>query len=113
MAEQFYTIQADIGTTSDDGVSNAIHTNSTSNRQIIILCQVANVHGTNNGVLNMDVLDHSASTAKALVSTLIVPADTAVNPIGGKLVLEPNDAIRAWADAASVLEVNISYLEIS
>jgi hypothetical protein len=109
MAEEFYTVQADIGNTIDV----AVHTNNTSNRQIIILCQVANIDGTTQAELSMDVYDSSESTAKALVSTLTVPADTAVNPIGGKLVLEPGDAIRAWADTASLLEINISYLELS
>ena len=59
-------------------------------------------------------IDHNdGSTTAALVSTLSVPADSAVNPIGGKLVLEAADTLRAWAGAASDLELTLSVLEIS
>ena len=39
----------------------------------------------------MDVYDYSATSAKALAHEISIPADTAFNPIGGKLVLEAND----------------------
>ena len=109
MAETFHSINAALGNTADA----VVHTNSTSNKQIIILCQVANVHGTNSADVNIDYYDKSATSAKALTSTVAVPADAAINPIGGKLVLEPNDEFRAWASAANDLEIVISYIEIS
>ena len=71
----------------------------------------ANVDGTNAADLNIDHND--GSTTAALVSTLSVPADSAVNPIGGKLVLEAADTLRAWAGAASDLELTLSVLEIT
>ena len=109
MAETFHSINAALGTTAD----TAVHTNSGSNKQIIILCQVANIDGTNSADLNLDYYDSSATSAMALASTVAIPADSAVNPIGGKLVLEPNDELRAWASAAGDLEIVISYIEIS
>ncbi len=109
MAETFHSINAALGTTAD----TAVHTNSTSNKQIIILCQVANIDGSNSADLYLDFYDQSATSAKALASTVAVPADAAINPIGGKLVLEPNDELRAWASAAGDLEIVISYIEIS
>lgn len=109
MAETFHSVNAALGTTAD----TAVHTNSGSNKQIIILCQVANIDGTNAADLNLDYYDSSATSAMALVSTLAVPADTSINPIGGKLVLEPNDELRAWASATGDLEIVISYIEIS
>ena len=109
MAETFHSINAALGNTADA----VIHTNSTSNKQIIILCQVANVHGTNSADVNIDYYDQSATSAKALASTVAVPADAAINPVGGKLVLEPNDEFRAWASSANDLEIVISYIEIS
>ena len=109
MAETFHSINAALGNSADA----VIHTNSTSNKQIIILCQVANVHGTNSADVNIDYYDQSATSAKALASTVAVPADAAINPIGGKLVLEPNDEFRAWASSANDLEIVISYIEIS
>ena len=71
MAETFHSINAALGNTADA----VIHTNSTSNKQIIILCQVANVHGTNSADVNIDYYDQSATSAKALASTVAVPAD--------------------------------------
>ena len=91
MAETFHSINAALGTTAD----TAVHTNSTSNKQIIILCQVANVDSAKSADVNIDYYDSSATSAKALTSTVAVPGDTSINPIGGKLVLEPNDELRA------------------
>lgn len=112
MAEAFKNVVADLGTTSDDGVSNGVYT-ATGVTAIVIHCQVANIDGTNAADLNVDLHDTSASAAKAVVSTLSVPADSAVNPIGGKLVLEDGDTLRAWASAAGDLEITLGILEIS
>jgi hypothetical protein len=68
------------------------------------------VDGTNAADLNVDMND--GSVVSALVSALSVPAKTAINPIGGKLVLEAADELRAWAGAASDLEMTLSVLEI-
>jgi hypothetical protein len=113
MAETFVNKVADLGTTSDDGASNGIYTAGSGVTAIVVHCQVANIDGTNAADLNMDLHDTSASAAKAIVSTLSVPADSAVNPIGGKLVLETGDTLRAWAGAASDLEITLGILEIS
>jgi len=113
MAETFVNKVAALTTTSDDGASNGIYTAGSGVTAIIIHCQVANVDGTNAADLSIDLHDTSASSAKALVSTLSVPADTAVNPIGGKLVLETGDTLRAFASAASDLEITLGILEIS
>lgn len=110
MAEDFFTVNASLGTTADTSVL----TNNGSGKYIVILCQVANVDGTNAANLFMDVYDNSATSAKAIAHEISVPADTSFNPIGGKLVLEPSDELRAWTDvAADDLEINISYLEIT
>ena len=61
----------------------------------------------------LDYYDSSTTTAKALAHTVAVPADSALNPIGGKLVLEAGDQVRAWAGTASDLEIVLSVLEIS
>jgi len=113
MAETFVNKVADLGTTSDDGASNGIYTAGSGVTAIVVHCQVANIDGTNAADLNMDLHDTSASAAKAIVSTLSLPADSAVNPIGGKLVLETGDTIRAWASAASDLEITLGILEIT
>lgn len=107
MAETFQTVNVALGSSADA----VVYTCPGSTTAIVIHCQVANVDGTNAADLNIDMND--GSVVAALVSTLSVPADTAVNPIGGKLVLEAADELRAWAGAASDLEMTLSILEIT
>jgi hypothetical protein len=107
MAETFQTVNVALGNSADA----VVYTCPAATTAIVIHCQVANVDGTNAADLNIDMND--GSVVAALVSTLSVPADTAVNPIGGKLVLEAADELRAWAGAASDLEMTLSILEIT
>ena len=107
MAETFKAVNVALGNSADA----VVYTCPASTTAIVIHCQVANVDGTNAADLNIDHND--GSTTAALVSTLSVPADSAVNPIGGKLVLEAADTLRAWAGAASDLELTLSVLEIT
>ncbi len=113
MAEEFKNKVAALTNTSDDGASNGIYTAGSGVTAIVVHCQVANIAGTNAADLHIDLTDNSASSAKAVVSTHSVPADSAVNPIGGKLVLETGDKLRAWAGADSDLEITLGILEIS
>jgi hypothetical protein len=107
MAETFKAVNVNLGNSADA----VVYTCPSSTTAIVIHCQVANVDGTNSADLNIDHND--GSTVSALVSTLAVPADSAVNPIGGKLVLEASDQLRAWAGASSDLELTLSVLEIT
>ena len=107
MAEAFKTVNVALGNSADA----VVYTCPSSTEAIVIHCQVANVDGTNAADLNIDMND--GSVVAALVSTLSVPADSAVNPIGGKLVLLAADELRAWAGAASDLEMTLSILEIT
>ena len=107
MAETFKAVNVALGSSADA----VVYTCPSSTTAIVIHWQVANVDGTNAADLNIDHND--GSTVAALVSTLSVPADSAVNPIGGKLVLEAADQLRAWAGAASDLEMTIGILEIT
>jgi hypothetical protein len=107
MAETFQTVNVALSNSADA----VVYTCPAATTAIVIHCQVANVDGTNAADLNIDMND--GSVVAALVSTLSVPADSAVNPIGGKLVLEAADELRAWAGAASDLEMTLSILEIT
>lgn len=113
MAETFKNVVNSVSTTSDNGASNGIYTAGSGVTAIVIHCQVANVDGAAGADLSMDLYDTSATSAKAIVSTLSVPADSAVNPIGGKLVLETGDILRAWASADGDLEITLGILEIT
>jgi len=108
MAETFVNKTVALGDTADVSVYSPSGATA-----IVIHCQVANVDGTSAADLNVDLYDTSATTAAAVVSTLSVPADSAVNPIGGKLVLEDGDELRAWASATGDLELTLGILEIT
>ncbi len=109
MAENYKSVNADLGTTAD----TSIYQCPASTTAVVLLCQIANVDGASSVDIYVDYYDSSTTTAKALAHTVAVPADTALNPIGGKLVLEAGDQIRAWASAASDAEIVVSVVEIT
>ena len=110
MAETFHSKAALVTSSADTNLLTA----GSGETFVIIHCQVANVDGTNAADLYIDMVDdESSDVTAALAHTISVPADTAINPIGGKLVLEAGDKINIWAGAASDLEVTISYLKIT
>lgn len=111
MAETFQRVVDAITVTADDGVDSPVYTCPSATTAIVIHCQVANVDGTNSADVNIDLYD--GTEARAVVSTLTVPADSAVNPVGGKLVLEENDVLRCWASADGDLELTLGILEIT
>ena len=109
MAYDYKSVNAALSTTQD----TTIYTTPVGKTAIVLLCQVSNIDGTNAADLNMDYYDSSETSAKALASTINIPADSSFNPIGGKLVLEASDELRAWAVVADDLEIVISVVEIS
>jgi len=107
MAEVFQTVNVALGNSADA----VVYTCPGSTTAIVIHCQVANVDGSNDADVNIDMND--GSVVAALASTITVPAKSAINPIGGKLVLEAADELRAWASASGDLEMTLSLLEIT
>lgn len=109
MAETFVNKTVVLGNTADVSV----YSPAAATTAIVIHCQVANVNGSSASNLNIDLYDLSTTTAAAVVSTVSVPANSAMNPVGGKLVLEAQDELRAWASTASDLELTLGILEIT
>ena len=83
----------------------------------INMIQVANVDGTNNAEVTVDL--HSAAagggTAYSFISTAVVPADASLVVVDKNtaVYLEEDRSITATAGAADDLEVIVSYEEIS
>ena len=80
---------------------------------IVIGCQVSNVSASPEEV---EVIWTDASDADAvtrLVKDVIIPAQAALAPIAGKLVLEAGDKIRAVGQDNDDAEIVVSVLEIS
>jgi len=109
MSESYKSVNADLGTTAD----TSIYQCPSATTAVVLLCQIANVDGGSSVDVYVDYYDSSTTTAKALAHTVAVPADSSLNPIGGKLVLEAGDQIRAWASAASDAEIVVSVVEIT
>jgi hypothetical protein len=80
---------------------------------IVIGCQISNVSATPEEV---EVIWTDASDADAvtrLIKDVIIPAQAALAPIAGKLVLESGDKIRAVGETNDDAEIVVSVLEIS
>ena len=109
MAEAFKNFKLALGTS-----SATAYTCPAATTAIVLLCQVANVDGTNEADASVawtDASDSNASTA--LVSAVPVPAGSALGVLSGKLVLEAGDTIAGLASAASDLVLTVSVVEIS
>ncbi len=80
---------------------------------IVIGCQISNVSATPEEVevIWTDASDGDAVTR--LVKDVIIPAQAALAPIAGKLVLEAGDKIRAVGEDNDDAEIVVSVLEIS
>ena len=74
---------------------------------------VANVDGTNSADIDVEFTDSDGSTKALLASTMPVPADSSLEVVSGKFVLETGDKIQAKASAASDIEMFVSMLEIT
>ena len=75
---------------------------------------VANVDGTNAANVTISFYDSSQSSAKALASTVSVPADSTLIVLGkdSPIYLEESDEIRGGASVNGDLEVIVSYEEL-
>jgi hypothetical protein len=79
---------------------------------IVTLAQAANVDASAY-TLNAQWLDDSDSdTATRICHTLNIPAGSAVNILGGKLILEAGDRVQAMASSASKIELTLSIIEL-
>jgi hypothetical protein len=108
MANTFKNAKLKIQSTMGD-----VYTCPSATVAIVIGCQVANVSATAEEV---EVIWTDASDADAvtrLVKDVIIPAQAALAPIAGKLVLEAGDKIRAVGETNNDAEIVVSVLEIS
>jgi len=93
--------------------ATAIVTNTAASGKVLKVnaLYVANVDGTNNATVDVDVF--RSSTAYRIAYTITVPADATLDLINKPLYLEEGDALRITANANSDLEAVCSYEEIS
>lgn len=106
MANTFKRITYDI----TDSLT-AFYTTPSATTTIVIGCQVANVTPAAASALTLALDDGVADFN--LVEEVVVPANAALNPIAGKLVMEAGDELKASAAANNELVVVLSVLEQS
>lgn len=97
-----------VTTTATAIVSNAAASNTVVK---INALYVANVDGTNNAEITVDLF--RSSTAYRLAYTVVVPADAVLDVISKAIYLEEGDSLRLTANANSDLEAVCSYEIIS
>lgn len=93
--------------------ATAIITNSAASGKVLKVnsLYVANVDGTNNADVTIDIF--RSSTAYRLASTVVVPADAVLDVLSSSIYLEEGDSLRLTANANSDLEAVCSYEEIN
>ena len=95
--------------------ATAIVTNSAGSGKVLKINTliVANVNGTSNGEITVDLLRGGVATR--LAYTVVVPADATLVVISkdAGIYLEEGDALRLTANANSYVEATCSYEEIS
>jgi len=93
--------------------ATAIVTNSSGSNTVLKInaLYVANVDGTNNAEITVDLF--RSSTAYRIANTVVVPADASLDVLSKPIYLEEGDSLRLTANAASDIEAVCSYEEIS
>ena len=109
MAIAYKNARAEIGTS-----YATVYTCPAATTAIVLTAQAANVDGVASADVSAQWLDNSAAdVATRIVETLNVPADAAVNLLGGPVVLEAGDAFQAKASAAGDIELTLAISEIT
>ena len=108
MAETFKSVNADLGTSAD----TSIYQCPSSTTAIVILCQVANVDGTNAADVTIEVSNDNGSTYFKLASTISVPADSSLDFLSNPIYLDETDILAVTAGAANDLSYFVSYEEL-
>ena len=97
----------------DGTTPTVVYTCPAATTAIVLGCQVANV-SVDNQELEFWWTDASdGDQITYLAETVVVPADAAYEPIGGKLVLEAGDTLTGLSGEADELEVTVSVLELA
>lgn len=93
--------------------ATAIVSNSAASGKVfkVNALYVSNVDGTSNADITVDLF--RSSTAYKIASTVVVPADAALDVLSKPIYLEEGDSLRLTANASGDLEAVCSYEEIS
>lgn len=90
--------------------SNIIYRENIDVATILLSCQITNIVGS---LQTCDVVIQKSGSASqiTLLKGGIVPSNESLNPLGGKIVLERNDAFVIKTSVSGSLDVVLSVLE--
>lgn len=108
MANTFKSSFFNLGTTADTNLYNVPPATST----IVKSLYVANIGGSTTGTINVSV-GATGATAAFIIKNGSIPYGTTLQVITEPIVLEANDRINAQASSSNLLDVTLSYLEIT
>lgn len=112
MAETFQNNTVKLSSTNVIDVYTAPSSAGTD-RAVVLSALAANVNGTGNTTISCYICDASSNTVlSTLAYTIILPADTSIELIPNKLILESGQKLRAQAADANFVHFTVSALEI-
>jgi len=93
--------------------AQTIYTVPASTETIVMSLRITNVNGTASDYVTADVIDGTSGNSR-IAYQLTIPADTSVDLIENKIVLEATDYIQlSGGQASGYLEALISVVEIT
>jgi len=124
MAERFENTLTKLSSANSvTDVYTPLNTNSSDDRVIVLSVLVANVDGTSSVDVSLFVTATGSTsttvatveaegTSSYLARTIAVPADTSLELVANKVVLDHGQKLRAYASAANDAHITVSALEI-
>jgi hypothetical protein len=124
MAERFETQSTKIASANSvTDVYTPANTDSSDDRSVVLSVMAANTDGTNSVDVSLFVAaTGSTSTTVAtvegeassfyLAKTITIPADSSLEFVANKVVMDHGQKLRAYASAAGDCEITVSALEI-
>jgi hypothetical protein len=88
-----------------------IYTTPSAKTTIVLECDIANITG-GTILVDVEIVDNSASRTVYLVKDAAIPSRAALKVINGqKLILETSDALKVTSDTSTSVDVVLSILE--
>jgi hypothetical protein len=89
------------------------YTAPSATTSIVLGYHIANNDTTANYAFTSTITDSSASVTRYLARGFIVPLNTAISILDGKLILETGDYIQIQSDTTAKIDVVLSIAEVS
>jgi len=118
MARFISVCRADITNSSTVGSQQAIITGSTNSSGIpastygvVLSILASNTHASTQNVTITLFKGGVGGTATSIVTSGVVPAQSSLEFMkGNKLIIEPNDVIKAYGSTNAVIDITVSYM---